>query len=300
MSRGKLNNLDPEWLKEESELATAALVAANDSLIACDYAEFNAYMKEVLYHRNRSMGKLRYLCGNKASLKSFILTASGNLPVWWNIWRWLLSEVGAKSIESLSETQFVEICDMLYFTCRSLTSRVIFVTWILSDGRDIIKFPMKPKFNAVRNDHMLTPRVSFSQIASCKLFENYSKEELFDELFSSNKLPTNKHQFLVIRSLFCDFVTSWKPHVKPARSDRTTGYYVTDGDRVYFIFNRKSPKDTNVDWRVWICPDNDTWLDLQKQYNLEEPKQYTVKTIRDTYTGIDGTAQELIWIYFED
>jgi hypothetical protein len=129
---------------------------------------------------------------------------------------------------------------------------------------------------------MLTPRVSFSQLVACKLFEKYSRDELFDQLFGNKKKAT--HVSFWATTTRWRWVTSWRSELKPTRSERTTGYYVTNGETVYFIFNRKGPKDTTTDWRVWICPDNDTWLKIKKQYNLEDPKLCSVATETKTWT----------------
>lgn len=292
----KLNKLDlrtkgakAEKAKLETELATlytslATLYfkEANDALLQSGMEEFTKLLSRVYLCRTDFYF---YYSSSKhlSDREALIAVASENLSVWWNIWRLLLKEINVRSVEELTEQQFNIICYRLNITCSALRSKAIFITWILSNGKDSIKFPMKPKFNAVRQDYMLTPRVSFSQLASCKLFEKYSKDELFDQLFS-NKKKVARVSFWATTSIWRR-VTSWKPELKPTRSDRTTGYYVTDGETVYFIFNRKCPKDTTTDWRVWICPDNDTWLKIKKQYNLEEPKLCSVVTEVKTWTS---------------
>jgi hypothetical protein len=148
---------------------------------------------------------------------------------------------------------------------------------------------------------MLTPRVAFSQIVSCKLFEAYTKETLFDQLFmmKRNYNKSTTKSFYTIAAFGHPFVTEWKAELKPDKSDRTTGYYVTDGSKIYFIFNRKNPTTTTTDWRVWICPDNDTWLKIKKQYNLEDPKLCSVVTEVKTYT-YENTEYSYIEVTFKE
>jgi hypothetical protein len=304
----KLNKLDlrtkgakEEKAKLETELDTlyASLVAvyfkeANDALIQSDTKNFTHLMWRAYRYCSYSWS------GQFSSRDALIAIASENLSVWWNMWRLLLKEINVKSVEELTEQQFNIICSRLNITCSALKSKVTFITWILSNGKDNIKFPMKPKFNAVRQDHMLTPRVSFSQLTACKLFEKYSKDELFDQLFSNKKKVAHVSFIVTTRTWgYWGWVTSWKPELKPARSDRTTGYYVTDGESVYFIFNCKRPKDTTTDWRVWICPDNDTWLKIKKQYNLEDPKLCSVATEVKTWT-YENTEHSFTEVTFKE
>jgi hypothetical protein len=236
--------------------------------------------------------------GTLPSWQALIAVGSAEPEIWYSILSCIFKDLKVTSVTELTENQFNIFSWRLGITLSSINTKAVFMTWLLSDCKDLIKFPMKPKFNAVRQDHMLTPRVSFSQLAACKLFEKYSKDELFDQLFNTKNKKRIPSTFFASSS-FKNFVTIWKPELKPTRSDRTTGYYLTDGETVYFVFNRDRPEATTTDWRVWICPDNDTWLKIKKQYNLEDPKLCSVVTEVKTYT-YENTEYSYIEVIFKE
>jgi hypothetical protein len=203
-----------------------------------------------------------------------IMLSSQNPEAWWALLGTALKHIGT-TITELTKDQFYELDSLLNTGCQDvIRSQAVFLVWLLSDCRDLIRFPLKPKFNAVRQDYMITPRVSFSKLAACKIFENYTKEELWGQLFETSKIRKSLEFFFMLT--FKDAVTYIHydkiiADLKPVKADRQACYLVNDGTNTYFIVNIKADSATSTDWRAVRCPEQ-IWQRLKTEHNLPEPK----------------------------
>jgi hypothetical protein len=253
----------------------------------------------------------------KSGYEIFIEEVSGYPELWWSIWSIILAEYKCVRVEDITREQFNSIFSKLLanswqshrISAASSKTVITLLVWMLSDLQDTPKFTSKLTFNAVRQDYMITPRVSLSKLMSCKTLSNVTKEQVI-ELFGKKKTkPSNEPVWCEETNyLPCTlnkriFVKSPKP--KRAKS-RYEIYYSVDEDNIYltadYRFTYHSPADT-AHWKTvalsktsenfeWLISHIETTLDLTPEAivverKTEEYKDFIGKPFSINYISIN-------------
>lgn len=229
---------------------------ANKLLLSKEASSYD----EALEKLGRHFWRAGWLESSKPRYEILIEKASAYPDLWWSIWSLLLANNNCLKAEDLTYEQFKNIFSILLRTgiggVVSVKPTISILTWLLSDLQDKPKFTSRLVFNAVRQDYMITPRVSLSKLMSCKALGNMTKEQVI-ELFGytkkkNNTKPSNEPVwYREVSYLPCTlnkriFVKSIKPRRAKSRYEI---YYSADEDNVYltadYNFTYGSPNTTS-------------------------------------------------------
>ena len=240
--------------KLEIDTTHKCLWEANKLLLNNEAGSYNEALEKL--GRHFWMG---WLEASKPRYEILIEKASAYPDLWWSIWSLLLAHNNCLITEYLTNEQFKNIFCTLFRTSGGIVSvkpTISLLTWLLSDLQDKPKFTSRLVFNAVRQDYMITPRVSLSKLMSCKALGNMTQEqviELFGYTKKKNKTKSSNEPvwYREVSYLPCTlnkriFVKSIKPRRAQSRYEI---YYSADEDNVYltadYNFTYGSPSTTS-------------------------------------------------------
>lgn len=191
-------------------------------------------------------------------------------------------------VSSWTEKDLSGFCFLLNWQqIRSTKTKATFLTWILDGLTKSINFPKKFTFNAVRQEYMITPNVSFTQLKSCKLLEDYPEDKLFEELnLHKRNNPTSISTVYGVDasdlkrlSIPCCVTRKYEfiKGIKPYRSKRNICYYVCDNEFIYLMYYVEGANVLCNRWGIHIKPlESDEIKRLVKERNLDITPDETI------------------------